>query len=90
MKQINLGHWRMFFLAVVIILLLATIFSQSIVALAFLITAIGTYLGFELFVLFNLVFSISEFINNQIRLQQQMQQNAKKNPEETLKIVKPQ
>lgn len=91
MKEIKIGHWRLFFISMAVIFLLAVMFSHSIVALAFLTSVIGLYLAFELFVIFNIVYGISQFINQQIMAQQQMQkvQNKLTGNSEGLKIEKP-
>jgi len=62
MKTVNLGHWRIAFLAMTIIALSATLITTAISALAFLVVMVGLYLGFELFVIFNMVFSITQYI----------------------------
>ena len=62
MKQINVGHWRIAFIAMAIIMLSATLITPSIPALAFLVMIVGLYLGFELFIVFQIVFAISQWI----------------------------
>lgn len=94
MKQINVGGWRIAFILMAVISLVATILTESVIPLAFVVVFTGVYLGFELFIIFNIVYSLSQFINQQIAMQQQMQQKQSKlvgthNPDKVLVEVEP-
>lgn len=65
MKQINVGSFRIAFIVMAGIALLATVLTQSIIPLAFLATMIGVYVGFELFIIFQIVYAISQWISHQ-------------------------
>lgn len=62
MKQVNVGNIRIALIVIAGLALLGTIISQSIIPLAFLLVVIGGYLGFELFLVFQIVYSISQWI----------------------------
>lgn len=70
MKQFNLGMSRVANLIFIGILLLVVMFTGSIVALAFMIIAVGVYVGVELFVIFSIVYSMSQVVAQQMRSQQ--------------------